>query len=482
MAERVSVIIPCFNVAPWIGAAIASAISQAYDDLEIIAVDDGSTDATAEIVRNEFPSVKLISTANQGASAARNLGTRLATGHFIQYLDADDLLAAGKITTQVRLLNDCEADVAYGAWRIIDAKDETIGGANGKVPMSDPHADLLRNWWPISVYLFRKQIVTAVGDWSAGLPIVHDKRFVQDCALRGARFVHCPGLMAYYRQGTPGSLSSNKVGVARDLHRNVDEIREAWKEQGAITEERRSALVQSFSEVAQRFRGQGQTLDATIKQSLDELEWWKDVELHRRRMEARSAFYAQFVREHSLVFDVGAREGSRAELFLNLGARVVAVEPNPDLVQKLRDKFGDDERVVLVDAALDSHSASEARPIGDDCAKWAKVTTLDQLIARFGTPDFCKLAVDGSELQVLSGLSMAIASLSFGYTRWQLDDALRCVRRLENLGPYRFNFSAKGAAELACSAWATSEQICQILREQVRQEERAYGNLYAMLA
>ena len=89
---RVSVVIPCYNSARWIRETLASVLQQGEDPIEIIAIDDGSTDDTAAIIERDFPAVRLVRTENRGASRARNHGTELASGEFIQYLDADDLL------------------------------------------------------------------------------------------------------------------------------------------------------------------------------------------------------------------------------------------------------------------------------------------------------------------------------------------------------------------------------------------------------
>src|SRR5262245_51755229 len=106
----VSVVVPCFNARPWIGATLESALEQRDVDSEVIVVDDGSTDGSADLVATEFRDVRLAHTRRGGPSAARNLGTRLASGTFIQYLDADDVLAPGKLHAQVRALELAHAD------------------------------------------------------------------------------------------------------------------------------------------------------------------------------------------------------------------------------------------------------------------------------------------------------------------------------------------------------------------------------------
>ena len=97
---KISVIIPCYNAANWIAEALQSVVRQGLADLEVIVVDDGSTDESVKIAEKDFPFARLIKTENQGASKARNLGTRASTGEFIQYLDSDDLLLPQKFHNQ----------------------------------------------------------------------------------------------------------------------------------------------------------------------------------------------------------------------------------------------------------------------------------------------------------------------------------------------------------------------------------------------
>ena len=105
MKPLVSILIPAYNAERWIAFALESAIAQTWQRKEIIVVDDGSADRTAEVARG-FASkgVAVVSTQHQGASAARNHALQLSQGDYIQYLDADDLLAADKIERQLAAL------------------------------------------------------------------------------------------------------------------------------------------------------------------------------------------------------------------------------------------------------------------------------------------------------------------------------------------------------------------------------------------
>jgi glycosyltransferase involved in cell wall biosynthesis len=251
----VSVIIPCFNAEAWILDTLRSVADQGVTDVEIVVVDDGSTDASASIVQREFEGVVLVRTSNLGASHARNLGTEKARGSFFQYLDADDLLAPGKLRVQLDALEATNGDVAYGGWQELHGR--TSGGSfPGRVVdrqiEGEPELALFSDFWcPPAAYLFRREVVERVGGWNEKLPIIQDARFALDCALQGARFVYCPGVMAHYRVHPSSSLSGrDPIAFVRDCLRNANEVEAWWMERGGLSPKRRGALVKVYSYVA----------------------------------------------------------------------------------------------------------------------------------------------------------------------------------------------------------------------------------------
>jgi FkbM family methyltransferase len=224
-----------------------------------------------------------------------------------------------------------------------------------------------------------------------------------------------------------------------------------------------------------------------------------------KRQRAR-AFYRQFIQPGDLCFDIGAHVGDRLAHFLSLGARVVAVEPQPRLMAGLKRRFGSDPRVILMEVALGSArgkaklSIDPAHPTvatlspdyiaqagesrGFRHVRWREevevdVTTLDALIASHGVPAFCKIDVEGYEHAVLEGLSRPLRGISLEYLPAALDPALVAIARLNRLGTYRFNRSAGESMTLAIPRWLGAAEIGAELKRLPRNDKA--GDVYAFL-
>jgi FkbM family methyltransferase len=189
--------------------------------------------------------------------------------------------------------------------------------------------------------------------------------------------------------------------------------------------------------------------------------------------------YGSFIRSGDLVFDVGAHVGDRVASFRRLGARVVAVEPQPTMVRALRLLYGRNASVAIEAVAAgrepgrtrmlinaDNPTVSTVSPAfveaardapGWETQRWnetidIEVTTLDALIARHGVPAFIKLDVEGFEAEALHGLSHKVSALSFEFTTIQRDVALACIERCSAIGYTRFN-AALGESQALASEW-----------------------------
>ena len=122
----VSVIIPCFNAEKYIEGAIRSVLLQDWPHVEIIVVDDGSTDRSADIVQKTFPQVTLVKQANQGVSMARNSGIQATHGDWIAFLDADDLWLPEKLASQWSAIQaNPGTRMCYTAWQTWQSEDPT---------------------------------------------------------------------------------------------------------------------------------------------------------------------------------------------------------------------------------------------------------------------------------------------------------------------------------------------------------------------
>jgi len=145
-SKLVSVVIPAYNVAPYIKQAIESVLSQDCSDYEIIVVDDGSTDDTPAIAQQFGNSIRYIRQTNQGLSAARNTGIKTATGKFISLLDSDDLYETSFLATLIKILdNNSAIDAVYCSARTVDQNNQSLPQIIGKALLPNQfHSALLK--------------------------------------------------------------------------------------------------------------------------------------------------------------------------------------------------------------------------------------------------------------------------------------------------------------------------------------------------
>jgi glycosyltransferase involved in cell wall biosynthesis len=194
----VTTIIPVFNRPDQLREAVASVLSQDHGSLEVLIVDDGSTDNTwavaQELAASAPNAVHALSQENGGPGAARERGRLLALGEFIQYLDSDDVLLPGKFKAQVAALNSSpECHVAYGMTRFRHADGTVAPGpwkGSGSARATMFPSFLVERWWDTPNPLYRRQICDAAGPWT-GLRLEEDWEYDCRVASLGARLVWC---------------------------------------------------------------------------------------------------------------------------------------------------------------------------------------------------------------------------------------------------------------------------------------------------
>jgi FkbM family methyltransferase len=219
----------------------------------------------------------------------------------------------------------------------------------------------------------------------------------------------------------------------------------------------------------------------------------------------KDRLYAQFVKAGDLVFDVGAHVGDRVASFRRLGARVLAIEPQPALAFTLKALYGRDRSVTIESKAVgrtlgivnmninvDNPTVSTASHAFIDAARgaqgwegqvWEKtiavpVTTLDVLFEAHGIPAFVKIDVEGFEAEVLAGMTRTVQALSFEFTTIQRDVAQSCIARCTALGFQRYNAALGESQELG--EWRRSEDIARWLSELPHAANS--GDIYARMA
>jgi glycosyltransferase involved in cell wall biosynthesis len=224
MRELVSILISAYNAEPWLGQTLDSATGQTWPDVEVIVVDDGSTDGTLEVAqRYESAAVKVIHQENQGACAARNRAFAEAQGDFIQYLDADDLLASDKIERQMnRLATEPPGTVATGPWSRFYDDDLSTATQTSAPDWQDyePASDwLIQSWegrgtmFP-AAWLFPRTLVERAGQWNEGLLLNQDGEYNARMLVEANKIAFAKGAWAYYRSGLEGSISKRRSDEA----------------------------------------------------------------------------------------------------------------------------------------------------------------------------------------------------------------------------------------------------------------------------
>ncbi len=223
--SRVTAVVPAYNAASFLGDALQSLVNQTYRDLEIVVVDDGSSDGTAQLVRDKFPDVILLQQQNLGVAAARNLGIARATGKYITSLDADDRWMPTAVERLVQCLDqsDDRVGLAYAWSAYIDERGQRTGGyiaslVSGAVWstllchnfLGNASATLIRKscFDRVGLYepAFRQQGAQGCEDWDLYLRIARQFEF---------RVV--PELLIEYRK-VPSSMSSANPGAMERSH------------------------------------------------------------------------------------------------------------------------------------------------------------------------------------------------------------------------------------------------------------------------
>jgi glycosyltransferase involved in cell wall biosynthesis len=248
-APTVSIIIPAWNAESWIAEAVSSAMGQTWPHVEVIVIDDQSTDRTVEIVESVADSrTRLLRQDHAGAAAARNRGFRESCGSLIQFLDADDVLGSDKLSLQVDALRESpDRSIASCAWARFSGDIESAEThAEAVWETSDPVEWLVRSlsgegMMQPAAWLVPRALAEAAGPWDESLSLHDDGDYFARVLTKAARNVFVADAIVYYRE-VAGSLSRRRsrsaiesaFAVCRARHATLLAARDDTRSRGAV--------------------------------------------------------------------------------------------------------------------------------------------------------------------------------------------------------------------------------------------------------
>jgi glycosyltransferase involved in cell wall biosynthesis len=222
----VSVVIPSYNCAAYLGAAIGSALSQSYRPIEILVVDDGSTDGTSSVVESFGEGVRYLRQEHAGVGAARNLGIRHAKGEFFALLDADDLWTEGKTELQMKLLSEHpEIEMVFGKMEEFYSEDLTPGERQRLRLREGQHPALAA-----STLLIRRSSFLRAGEFMTSWRVGEFVDWYLKAAETGITSTVLPKVVArrrLHRSNMGTREKSSRADYARILKESLDRRRQA---------------------------------------------------------------------------------------------------------------------------------------------------------------------------------------------------------------------------------------------------------------
>lgn len=202
-----AVVIPAYNEEEFIAQSVQSALRQTFEPVEVLVVDDGSTDTTREVVER-FPGARLLISDGNGPCAARNMGVRASEADYLLFLDADDVLSPGTVEQLVETLEQSDDDLAFSGWRRLFRRGDgwTVrpSGMARRPPENDELRGYLSGWfYPPCAILWRRELFERVDGWDADLDPPNpngDGDIMMRALLKGGSVSYCDSSTVYYRR------------------------------------------------------------------------------------------------------------------------------------------------------------------------------------------------------------------------------------------------------------------------------------------
>lgn len=207
----ISIIMPCFNAERFVAEAVNSVLNQTYPHVELIVVDDGSTDRSLEILQPYVDRIKVLFQPNRGPYPARNHGLSQASGDYVAFLDADDWWEPDTLEKLHGALVAHDADIAYCGWQNVGENIRSAPHVPPEYEKEDPVAHFLRTCpWPIHAALIKRSVVERLGGFSERCFSSMDYDFWLRALALTRSIVRVPEVLAYYRWHDAGQISAIK--------------------------------------------------------------------------------------------------------------------------------------------------------------------------------------------------------------------------------------------------------------------------------
>ena len=242
--------------------ALLSVIEQTHPNIELIFVDNNSTDSSLavaqEIAKTATRQIHITTCTAQGANNARNSGYRMARGEFIQWMDADDLLDPNKIALQVAVLQQHSTDdIAYGDWTVRRFEKGKLPSEKWSSPgqvRDQVNRTLSLAWYPIHVYLLRRAAAQQLQDvqaWWPGRKVATDVEYSAIAALLGLHFRHVAGAHVYYNIWSPSQISGStpyraRVAGLAEVFQRLRKLSESDQVRAELTDSHKTLLNQTW--------------------------------------------------------------------------------------------------------------------------------------------------------------------------------------------------------------------------------------------
>lgn len=270
----VTVVIPTYNRARVVIDALDSVFAQTYGPVEVLVVDDGSTDDTVERVsdwiethRRDMLSARLLRQSRGGAPSARNHGLDQAAGAYVKFFDSDDLMMPRCLEVQVRALAETAENVSIYSDAILDSGRRRWRGYVGKADERDPIAWVLANFVSTALPLHRTRNVRKVKGFDESVTRSQDKDLNLRLTLEGCRYVYLNRAVCEMRSWSTDRISARKVtadGVWEPLRR-IDGWRDLiLRRGGSYTPSVRKALARLYRHAAARVAREGFAVEAKV--------------------------------------------------------------------------------------------------------------------------------------------------------------------------------------------------------------------------